>query len=485
MKCIMKRILFILISCFAMISTNMLQAQLPNLPITPSTDTGSGAHWYRIKNHRNASNGYAAYLKATDINSNVTQEFPDNSDNFLWCFVGDNTTGFQIYNKAFLADGARLITSGSGVYAAIKVATSATQWDYSWTFAYGSFYTLHPSNIFDADGTSPLYLNGADRGSSTFFWNLADVGSAWVFEDGSINISVDFSLLTELINTCTAQLDADKGDSQKATLYANAISIYDAAISAAQAVVDNPSSTQSNVNAAVNTLKIARTNYALAFVALPFTLSEGSNMVWYKIINQRRDTQLDGTGYLTYDNGVLSQTAATESDNQLWAFTGDNTTGINIFNKANLADGKLIYNGGFTISNATWSGAWKINTRDGYYGICNANGQYDPSFNPNDYFHGLNTAGASGGVVLYGFLDSGSLWSFVAGPITTIDKNSASKITVFCHDGAIFVNGAKGMASIVSMTGASATFDTQKPYNVRGGIYLVRVNGETYKVMVK
>jgi hypothetical protein len=483
-----KRFLYVIIACFAILGQGMVQAQLPNLPITPSTDTGSGAHWYRIKSHRNVSSGYAAYLKASNTTSNVTQEFPDNSDNFLWCFVGDNTTGFQIYNKAFLTDGARLITNGTGVYAAIKVATSTTQWDYSWTFAYGSFYTLRPGDIFDGDGTTPLYLHGSQNASSTIFYTLGDTGSAWDFEDGSIHIGVDFSLLTDLINTCTTQINADKGDSQKATLYANAIAIYDAAIAAAQAVVENTSSTQANVTTAINTLKIARTNYALAFVALPFTLSDGSNMVWYKIVNYRRDTQLGGTGYLTYDNSSLSQTASTGSDNQLWAFTGSNTTGLNIFNKANLTDGaKLINTGSFTISNATWSGAWKIDIMNGYYGICNANGEYDAAFYPNNFFHGLNTAGASGGIVYYGIGDSGSWWSFVAaGGTTSIDKNSASEINIFSHEGVISVSGAKGMATIISMTGATATFDTQKPYNVGGkGIYIVRVNGEVYKIMVK
>jgi hypothetical protein len=485
-----KSILFILISCFVMISANMVQAQLPNLPITPSTDTGSGAHWYRIKNHRNVGAGYAAYLKATNTTSNATQEFPDNSDNFLWCFVGDNTTGFQIYNKAFLTDGARLITNGSGVYAGIRVATSATQWNYSWTFAYGSFYTLRPSDIFDGDGTTPLYLHGQLNTTPTIFYVLSDPGSAWDFEDGSIHIGVDFSLLTDFISTCTTQINADKGDSQKATIYANAISIYDAAIATAQAVVNNSASTQANVTTAINTLKIARTNYALAFVALPFTLSQGSTMVWYKIINNRRDTQLGGTGYLTYDNSALSQTAATGSDNQLWAFSGNNTTGINILNKANVTDGaKLINTGSFTISNATWSGAWKIDTSNGLYGICNANGQYNTAFYPDNFFHGLNTAGATGGIVYYGIGDSGSLWRFAAAPTggtTSLDKNNVSKISVFSHDGIISVIGARGMATIVTMTGATATFDTQKPYNVGGkGIYIVRVNGEVLKVMVK
>jgi hypothetical protein len=482
-----KQLLYVLIACFAIMTQGVAQAAVP---ITPSTDTGVGAKWYRLKNARAVSQGKAAYMKADNYDVTVVMADFVESDNFLWCFVPDATNGgYQIYNKALLAEGARLISIEGG-NGSIKIEKSTTSWAYSWALKddSGSYGLLPGTNSSPGSATNNNYLHGTLDVAIIFYGHVAtEGGSAWIFEDAAVTIIVDLSQLTSLITTCSTQVNTDKTNSQKATKYAVAISAYEAAIATAQAVANNSASSQANVNSATVELKKAKNDYHLGCVDLPFTVSQGTNMVWYRILNVRRDDS--GVGYLTYNNDVLSTTALTTSDNQLWAFAGNNVTGISVYNKGNQTEGaKLIYSdNSFKISVSSWDGIWKVDSRiDGgfnYYGICNTKGVYDSNFVPNDFIHGT----LDGGIVFYGFSDLGSLLRFAPETPAAIETTDASSdIHVFSHNGVISVNGAEGMASIVSMTGATVTFDTQKAYNVGGkGIYIVRVNGRVYKVIVK
>ncbi|MFA5044340.1 MAG: hypothetical protein WC542_00225 [Paludibacter sp.] len=478
-----KSILFILISCFAMISTNLVQAELPVFSTNATTD----AHWYRMKNAYLPTIPQPGYLKA-NADGSLSRANADATDDFLFCFVGDETNGFQIYNKALGAE--LVVTTLADWFNLIVVSSTPTFWtagNYIWTFDANSNL-----KFMDSNNTSWYFRAPNDRLTvGATYYGGGD--AVWNFEDSSTPIVVDKSALITLIAACNTQVNGDKADSQKATTFATSIATFEGTIAAAQAIVDNANATADDVTNAVVTLNYARTNYNMALVVLPFTLSTEGHMVWYKVINHGRDV-VDQTGFLTYDGSNLIQTAATTADNQLWAFVGDNINGMNMYNKADFTDFsgvKLIHNGNFTMSADAWSGIWKVNSRivdvTTYYGIFNANGAYI-NFLPDNYFFGYG-GGTTGNVVYYGFADAGCIWSFAAastGGTTSLDKNNTSKISVFSHDGIISVTGAKGMATIVTMTGATATFDTQKPYNVGGkGIYIVRVNGEVLKVIVK
>jgi hypothetical protein len=482
-----KQLLYVFIAFFAIMSLGVTQAALP---ITPSTDTGAGAKWYRIKNVRAVIDGRAAYLKADNYDVSVVMADFVASDNFLWCFVPDATNGgYQIYNKALLTGGARLISVAGGNGSA-TVGKSTTSWAYSWAIKddSGSYGFLPGTNANPGSATTNNYLHGTLDVAIIFYGHIAtEGGCAWVFEDAEVSIVVDLSQLTTLITACSTQVNTDKANTQKNTKYAVAISAYEAAIATAQTVVDNSASTQANVNSATVELKKATNDYHLGCIDLPFTVSQGTNRIWYKILNVRRDES--GLGYFTYDNDMLSTTAVTTADNQLWAFTGNNVEGISVYNKGNQTAGaKLIYiDNVLKISTSSWSGVWKVDTRiDGgfyYYGICNTKGVYDSNFVPNDFIHGT----LDGGTLFYGFSDLGSLLKFAPESTTVIETTDrSSDIHVFSDNGFISVNGAEGMATIVSMTGATATFDTQKPYKARGkGIYIVLVNSQIFKLMVR
>ena len=460
------------------------------VPITSSIDTGVGAKWYRLKNQRASFQGKAAYMKADNYDVVAVMADFIESDNYLWCFIPDAINGgYQIYNKALLADGARLI-SVSGDNGSVKIEKSSTAWPYSWALKddSGSYGLLPGTNSNPGSATTNNYLHGTLDVTIIFYGHIAtESGSAWLFEDASVPVIVDFSQLTSLITTCSIQLNTDKADLQKATKYASAITSYEAAIATAQTVANNSTSSQANVNSAAIELKKAKNDYRLGCIDLPFTVSQGTNRIWYRILNVRRNDS--GIGYLTYNNDILSTTALTTADNQLWAFTGNNVTGISIYSKGNqTSDAKLTYSdNAFKISTSSWNGVWKVDSRiDGgfnYYGICNTKGVYDSNFVPNDFIHGT----LDGGILFYGFSDFGSLWKFAPEtPAALETPDSFTDIHVFSNEGVISVIGAKGMATIVSMTGATATFDTQMPYNVgRKGVFIIRINGKIHKVTVK
>ena len=186
-----KKILYLLITCFVIMAENIVQAAIP---ITPSTNTGEGAVWYRIKNSRALSQGRAAYMKADNYDTPAVMADITESDNFLWCFVGDETNGFQIYNKALLANDSRLVSVEGGNGAA-KVVSAVTPWEYTWAIHDddGSFGLLPGTTANPGSATNNNYLHGTlDNGIIFYGHSATEGGSAWIFEDATIPVTVDF-----------------------------------------------------------------------------------------------------------------------------------------------------------------------------------------------------------------------------------------------------------------------------------------------------
>jgi len=74
-------------------------------PIQFSTNTAGGAVWYIMEQSKNASNEIRPWVpNGLDVAMGIrwSAPNPENEDE-LFCFVGDNTNGFSIYNKAYLA----------------------------------------------------------------------------------------------------------------------------------------------------------------------------------------------------------------------------------------------------------------------------------------------------------------------------------------------------------------------------------------------
>ena len=471
---------------------------IPSLPILPPTerdgkeiDTSKHLEWYRVKNVRHSLGTAPPYMKAVDLGVHIGTEFHENSNNVLWCFIGTASEGYQIHNRAFLNKETRVIgVDLDGALGYIELADAATEWNDSWKFAEaGDAYGLTTTSGYGRGGQ---FLHGwsGENHSIIFYGGADDDGCAWAFEAAGTEIPVDFSVLEALITACTEQVATDKLDAYNMEFYGEGIAIFEEAIASAQDVVDNPDAAQADVNEAVLTLKKARASYALAYIDLPFELSKDGTWNWYRIKNERRDREADA-GYWTNNSGAISAIAENESDNQLWAFTGNNFTGVNIYNKADMADGaKLVNIGGFGISNLPWDGAWKIDRtiNDGayWYGIVNVNGRYNDGASAFEDF--IHTYQDGSGLVYYGFGDSGSWYDFefVTSTGSSINNLSKDDIVVFAKDGMIYVKGTESKTKIYSLTGKLVdVFDAQNPYTVANkGIYIVQVDGKAYKVVV-
>lgn len=487
-----KNFFTLLIACFALTSLNVMDAALP---FTPSTDTGAGAVWYRMKNVKNSS-----YLKISAYDADpVLDAIELANDAFLFCFVGDEINGFQIYNKAFLNDDAKVISPAFDWYNKLKFATSSNSdtWDtggWVWMFdgqntVGGATNFFYLKEAYETGGNKYTLYFRAENGTSIFSCNYSGDDMGWEFEDPTAPIVINFTELETYLLTFSVALAADKADGDLYPKYKAGMDVFQAVIDGAQAIADTKGTaneaTQNEVNAAVVELREAAENYRVSKIDLPFNVSTASMTYWYAIYAVGQGA--DGTCYWTYDNEATNKIKAgafTEADNQLWKFTGDNVSGIQIYNKAT---GDLMFNSSFTMSDVS-SNIWKIdNVGSEGYGVvwADASDAFNNSFEFNKHIH----AQYGTNFMYYGISEGNSRWIFVlkASVNTSIEDASFGNVSVSSQNGAIYLTGTTEKASLYSLTGELvAAFDAETPYFVGAkGIYIVQVNGKAYKVAVQ
>ena len=189
---------------------NVAWAQQPKISPAPvDGQWAEGTAWYMIKtgnghyfrSDRLATDGSTLYLNQTS-----TPESPAG----LWCFVGSEETGYQIYNKekgtnfslGKVSNNAQLVENGTMTF------------DFSTTTVGENYRCLKEH------GTASNYLNRNGSSGNLVFWNSTsatnnDNGSALMF----IEVDLDATTVTSLI-----QLSNDKVytlRSQRALLYYN------------------------------------------------------------------------------------------------------------------------------------------------------------------------------------------------------------------------------------------------------------------------
>jgi len=122
------------------------------------------AHWYAIDIHNNAGNKlwYVANEGGFVTTPTIEKGSVTNlTDNYLWTFVGNETDGYQIYNKATgkaIAYTTNATTSDNGDVFQIKASTAANK---------------DKGFCFSKDGSN--YLN--EQGNKIALWNATDEGS--------------------------------------------------------------------------------------------------------------------------------------------------------------------------------------------------------------------------------------------------------------------------------------------------------------------
>lgn len=123
------------------------------------------AHWYAIDIHNNAGNKlwYVANEGGLVTTPTIEKGSVTNlTDNYLWTFVGNETNGFQIYNKATgkaIAYTTNATTSDNGDLFKIKASTASNN-------AKGFCFTKDGSNYLNEQGNKIATWTATDEGST-------------------------------------------------------------------------------------------------------------------------------------------------------------------------------------------------------------------------------------------------------------------------------------------------------------------------------
>lgn len=123
------------------------------------------ARWYAIDIHNNQANKlwYVANEGGLVNTPTIDKGFVTNlTDNYLWTFVGNETDGYKIYNKATgkaIAYTTNATTSDNGDVFQIKVSTASNK-------AKGFCFTKDGSNYLNEQGNKIATWNQTDEGST-------------------------------------------------------------------------------------------------------------------------------------------------------------------------------------------------------------------------------------------------------------------------------------------------------------------------------
>lgn len=123
------------------------------------------AHWYAIDIHNNAANKlwYVANEGGFVTTPTIEKGSVTNlTDNYLWTFVGNETDGYQIYNKATgkaIAYTTNATTSDNGDVFQIKASTASNK-------TKGFCFTKDGSNYLNEQGNKIATWNATDEGST-------------------------------------------------------------------------------------------------------------------------------------------------------------------------------------------------------------------------------------------------------------------------------------------------------------------------------
>ena len=124
------------------------------------------AHWYAIDIHNNQANKlwYVANEGGFVTTPTIDKGYVTNlTDNYLWTFVGNETDGYKIYNKATgkaIAYTTNATTSDNGDVFQIKVSTASIN------KAKGFCFTKDGSNYLNEQGNKIATWNQTDEGST-------------------------------------------------------------------------------------------------------------------------------------------------------------------------------------------------------------------------------------------------------------------------------------------------------------------------------
>lgn len=203
-----KQTLTALLFAATLYAPQALAADAP--PFVPTTITtgnkfADNTVWYTFQN--GTQGFYLSNSEGEDFIALNRSRLREVSDKYLWCFVGNNTDGYRIYNKAA---GAGKVLAAPSVVTGNGGESFAVLKDANQLGGYTALWILSSSK--DLGGKAGFYLNvkGHDswklnnRGAKLAFWtDGADHGSSFVVntlkeggEGGEVTVSPSTGALT-------------------------------------------------------------------------------------------------------------------------------------------------------------------------------------------------------------------------------------------------------------------------------------------------
>ena len=175
--------------------------------ITADQKFASNTLWYTLQI---GSNEYYLSKPNAEGQIDLTKALSDFSDADLWCFVGNDTEGYRIYNKAagatkvLAADPTKNANTGGNSYVTLKDANNLGGYVDLWTISKSDQLTGKTSYFLELKGHSGWKMNNRDN--KLAFWTTgADHGSSLQIlpVSGTIDVNPSTGTLTANGNSAT------------------------------------------------------------------------------------------------------------------------------------------------------------------------------------------------------------------------------------------------------------------------------------------
>lgn len=337
--------------------------------IVPVLSTEGNERWYFIQGTRPAN----TYITDDPASINLPDAPVIPNDTQLWKFVANTNgtaNGFALVNKA---TGEFINTDLANNTKLTSIATMPAN---NLQFVASDIYTNKVARFWleNAAGSNPaLRFHAGGSGHNNSLMNYTGDrydNSSWLILDYAVALKTFLqNAITDAQNALTIYPEGayfGQNSAADRTTLSNAIA-------AAQAIYDNPASTETAIKDATATTNAATTVYKTAAKNTQKLVSLDSQKYrYYRLVNRNYTTNnIVTTNGVAENGGIVAQDAETSTDHELWRFIPNTEgTSVKIVNKAT---GLAIKENGTstqsTLVNLSTASDFLFTAVDSYWGI--------------------------------------------------------------------------------------------------------------------
>ena len=344
--------LSLMLSCFSI----GLNAQSFTASDAPGTDWAENTKWYIVKlangNYLSLGSGYVD--DSGNLKANNTTQPSKTDETALWCLVGNETDGYQFYNKSAGVSKVLGVTGSEGEARAKMYDASTTDASVYLTFKRATSQLAGGKHdCFRVASSDNNYFNS--RGGYLALWNSNQAVNGWTGSGGDEGSGFYF-MSTDLISV-TYEYYID-GALYKSIVVEQEPGTTPAA--PAQDYITNFSYEVTSVGTSDCTVRVNCSE------TLPFIVTTDlNNAKWYAW--RMHSNYPKFLSYSTAENKVVFAEVATDNytilsdDANFWCITGNLVDGFKLYNKTVGTTQSLSYASGDPVmSEADASNTWKL-----------------------------------------------------------------------------------------------------------------------------